>query len=122
MATKYRRFANRSHIVAPPKVQDAPPRRVQTRSANFVSIYTNDIQLMTSSWDIRMILGELGDSPSGDNSTVGITQLGEVRMSPQLAKKLTLILIEQLKAYEQQFGEIPLAKEQAASSEQRRPS
>ena len=85
-----------------------PPTRTTCRSANFASIYVNDIQIMTSAWDVRLILGELGD---GDLTSVNITQLGEVRLSPQLAKRVTMLLAEQLRKYEAAFGEIPLPKE-----------
>jgi len=87
------------------------PRRETTKSPDFVSIYANDIQLQTSSWDLRMILGEVGDVSEGDPAVAQIKLIGELRMSPQLAKRLALILIEQLKRYEQQFGEIPGPKE-----------
>jgi hypothetical protein len=89
----------------------APPQRDLTKSADFFSIYTNDLQIQTSSWDVRMTLGESGDVSTGDPAVVSIKLLGELRMSPQLAKKTALILIEQLKAYEEQFGQIPGPKD-----------
>jgi hypothetical protein len=53
----------------------------------------------------------VGDVSEGDPAVAQIKLIGELRMSPQLAKRLALILIEQLKRYEQQFGEIPGPKE-----------
>ena len=84
------------------------PPRVITKSAEFTSIYSNDVQVQTSLWDMRLIFGEIGDPPMPDNPTVNIKLLGELRMSLPLAKRLTLIVVDQLKAYEAQFGEIPL--------------
>ena len=83
-----------------------PLTREVVRSPEFVSIYSNDVQVWTSPWDLRLILGELSDQPTP--GTVIVNQLAELRMSPQLAKKLTMIMIQQLKAYEADFGEIPL--------------
>lgn len=86
--------------------------RKASRSPNFFSVYTNDIQVQSSSWDVRLILGESGDTDlSGDLPVSNINEICEVRMSPQLAKRLTLILGQQLRIYEEAFGEIPAPKE-----------
>ncbi len=92
-----------------------PPQadRVVSRSPTFVSLYTNDVQVMTSPWDLRMILGELGDPVFP--TSVQVLQLGEIRMSPQIAKKLTMILIDQLRKYEQFYGVIPSPDEDAGA-------
>jgi hypothetical protein len=91
--------------------QSKPPQREQTKSADFFSVYTNDITLQTSAWDLRMVLGEVGDISADEPAVIRIKSLGEVHMSPQLAKRLVRILVEQLKAYEGQFGEIPNPKD-----------
>ena len=78
---------------------------------NFTSIYANDVQVQTSPWDLRLILGEIASIPTKEEPTVTIRQLGEVRLSPQLAKKLTIILFQQLQGYEKRFGEIPMPKD-----------
>ena len=54
-----------------------------------------------------MILAESGDVSEGEPAVLSIKQLGEVRMSPQLAKKVAMISIEQLNAYEERFGPLP---------------
>lgn len=83
-----------------------------TKSEKFCSLYVNDIEVQTSAWDLRLFLGEMCDTELKDNqATVHITRLGEVRMSPQLAKRLTLLLADQLKAYEINFGPIPTPAE-----------
>jgi hypothetical protein len=84
-------------------------KRKTARSAAFVSVYSNDVQVQTSPWDLRLTFGELGDleaDPEG-NAMLSITQLAEVRLSPQLAKQLARILGEQLASYEDRFGDIP---------------
>ena len=86
-----------------------PVSREVIKSAGFVSIYANDVQVQTSPWDLRLLLSELSDQPTPESITV--RQLAELRISPQLAKKLTMILIDQLKTYEQYYGEIPGPKE-----------
>jgi hypothetical protein len=40
--------------------------------------------------------------------TIHVTQVGEVRMSPQHAKKVVQILLAQIQGYEERIGPIPL--------------
>ena len=75
-------------------------------SPSFVSLYANDTEVQTTPWDIRLTFGEL--SINNDSATpVVVKQTGEVRMSPQHAKRVAMILIAQLKVYEEKFGAIP---------------
>jgi hypothetical protein len=95
-------------IALPQPQQDAVPKREITKASDFVSIYTNDVQIQTSPWDMRLTLSELGDMTLiGDKFTIQVRQLCDLRMSPQLAKQMALIMIEQLKVYEEQVGKIP---------------
>jgi len=91
-----------------PAAEQQPERKV-SRSAEFISIYANDIEVQTSPWDMRIVFGEVTDTkPSEEGPTVmDVTQLCLLRMSPQLAKRLAAIMQEQIQAYELQFGEIP---------------
>ncbi len=57
-----------------------------------------------------MILGEIGSAP-GTPPVVSVEEFGQIRMSPQLAKKLTMILAQQLQTYEEKFGVIPGPKD-----------
>jgi hypothetical protein len=113
MARKAR--TNETSVVPAPArgsaVIETPAKRETTRSPAFVSIYVNDVQVYTSPWDMRLVLGEMGDTLVADTTSVNIKELGELRMSPQLAKKLTMIIVDQLKEYERRFGEIPLSKD-----------
>ena len=77
-------------------------------SSNFVSLYTNDTQLQVTPWDVRMIFGEITEPASAERPVNVIKQIGEVRMSPQHAKIVMLILANQLEQYESNIGPIPL--------------
>jgi hypothetical protein len=90
-----------------PQIVRANVNRQEVTSPTFVSIYANDISVQVSPWDVRLILGEIFQGPSDENPNVIVRQLGEVRVSPQLAKRVVSILIEQLRGYENRFGPIP---------------
>jgi hypothetical protein len=104
----------KKHVMKQPATNEPVPsmpavadRRVN-RSSTFFTTYTNDVQLFVSPWDVRLILGELGDQEDVEGKPVlNITQLGEVRMSAQIAKRLVILLSAQLKTYETLFGLIP---------------
>jgi hypothetical protein len=83
-------------------------KRETFKSDNFFSVYVNDVQVQTSVWDMRLILGEIETS---DKHLTRIKELGELRISPQLAKKLTVIMQQMIKGYEQNIGEIPTQKD-----------
>lgn len=82
-------------------------KRLETPAADAFSVYSNDIQVQTSPWDLRLTFGEIMTYATQDDPTLKVKVLGELRLSPQLAKKLTLILIEQIDFYEKNIGEIP---------------
>lgn len=86
-------------------------KREVTKAAGFVSIYTNDIQVQTSPWDMRLLLGEISRFPTHEDAVLGINLLGEVRLSPQCARRFVAIMLEQLNGYEERFGKIPAAVE-----------
>ena len=90
-----------------PVATGIPARRQVSRSPDFVSLYANDIQINTSPWDLRFIFGELSDAVAGPDPSIAVSQIGELRISPQLAKKLVQLLAMQLAAYERTFGVIP---------------
>jgi hypothetical protein len=78
---------------------------------NFVSLYANDTQIRVTPWDIMLIFGEIDGFPTVDNPSVNVKLNGEVRMSPQHAKRLLLVLQRQIDLYEQAIGPIPLPRE-----------
>lgn len=76
------------------------------QSPTFASLYANDTQVQLSFWDIRLIFGVISNIPTPE-SGVQVTTVGEVRMSLQHAKRVAMILIQQLKQYEETIGPIP---------------
>lgn len=98
-----------------PAVVDETPivrgnvNRQVARAESFVSFYANDVQLQTTPWDVRLTFSEMYvDPPSNhDGPTAHISQLGQVRLSPPLAKRVMIILAQQVRAYEEKFGAIP---------------
>jgi len=83
-------------------------KRQNVKVPEFFSVYANDIQVQTSPWDMRFILGEIDSPGTPDDPVVTIKQLGEFRISPQLANRLATIIAGQVQAYEQRFGAIPV--------------
>ena len=88
---------------APPAVADAEPGRTEvkrqiTKAPTFVSLYANDVQVQISPWDVRLIFGEIGDIIFDPATPImNITQVGDLRISPQLAKKLITVMQGQIK-------------------------
>jgi hypothetical protein len=87
--------------------QQIPFKRESFESPSFVSLYANDINIQTGPWDVRLLLGEVRTVPTQETPIMKVKEIGEVRISPQMAKQLTILLIEQLQVYESQFGPIP---------------
>ncbi|MDZ4803054.1 MAG: DUF3467 domain-containing protein [Bryobacteraceae bacterium] len=87
--------------------EKSEPRRETLRSPQFASVYANDIQVQITPWDLRFIFGEVTEAPTKELPRVLVTLLAEVRVSPQMAKKLVEIVKSQLDGYEQTFGVIP---------------
>jgi hypothetical protein len=84
--------------------------REAVRSPSFVSLYSNDTQIQMTPWDVRLIFGEIEDVKV-EGPAIKIRLTGEVRMSPQHAKRVAMILIQQLRGYEETIGPIPLPKD-----------
>jgi uncharacterized protein DUF3467 len=85
-------------------------RRTET-TADYVRIYANDMQAQTTPWDVRLIFGQISGTPTTNDPTLTVRQVGEVSMSPQFAKRVAVILLGQLEQYERTIGPIPLPEE-----------
>ncbi|HEV8641379.1 MAG TPA: DUF3467 domain-containing protein [Methylomirabilota bacterium] len=83
-------------------------KRTIVFAPNFISLYTNDTQVQVSPWDVRLIFGEISEPPTSERPEVVIKATGEVRMSPQHAKRILQILADTLATYERSVGPIPL--------------
>ena len=102
--------SNSSASVPTTKIVRANVKREVRTSEDFVSLYANDAQIQMSPWDVRIILGTIENRNSAD--AVQVKEIGELRLSPQFAKRLTMILIQQLKGYEATLGMIPIPKDE----------
>lgn len=103
-------MAKKSTVTEPnvAKVEKTIPREL-TKAADFFSVYANDVQIMSTFWDMRLTVGQIVDLAPRDSESkaMKVEQLGELRISPQLAKRLSVILERQVANYEQNFGPIP---------------
>ena len=90
---------------------EAEIKREVQKSSAFVSVYANDVQVQTTPWDLRFVFGEVSGPVSPENMAFNVIQLAEVRVSPQLAKRLMLIMAQQIQGYEERIGQIPQPKE-----------
>jgi len=94
-----------------PLIVRANVNRREEKSSDYFSVYANDVQLQTTPWDMRLTLGVISSLPTDDVGPVTVTQLGELRISLQLAKKLTMLMFKQISVYEERLGEIPVPKD-----------
>lgn len=82
--------------------------------ASVPSLYSNNAQILLSTWDITFEFSQLVlSAPEQENEqpsiSVGTTQ--RIIMSPQHAKAFSMILQQDIQQWEQQFGEIQLPPE-----------
>lgn len=96
---------------APKSVVRANVNREVVHSPTFASLYVNDTQFELSPWDVRLVFGQITQAPTADRPTVIVTAVGEVRMSPQHAKRVAQILTQQIASYEEHVGPIPLPQD-----------
>ena len=89
-----------------PGIIRANINREMVASDAYVTLYVNDTQIQISPWDFRFLLGVIVSTPD-DRSSVRIQQVGEVRMSPQHAKTVARVLLQQIQNYEEHVGQIP---------------
>lgn len=86
-----------------------PNRQVtRTRSPNHVSIYSNNVEVGVSAWDVRIKLGEIVEA---NDNRLDISILATLFMSPPHAKAFSKVLAENIKKYEAAMGEIPMPPE-----------
>jgi hypothetical protein len=72
----------------------------------FLNIYANNIQILSSNWDIEMVCGQF-DQKYGANRVV---QECSIKIPWQQAKLLWYFLSLHIAGHEDQFGRIPVAK------------
>lgn len=81
-------------------------RQETVKSPEYISIYSNNIQLMASVFDFSLTFGEMTDEVIGGQAVVN--QKARVILSKEMTKVLWALLDTNIKSYESQFGEILL--------------
>jgi hypothetical protein len=82
-------------------------RAIVIRNAgDFRAIYSNNVQIKSSVWDVLMDFGLVLES---NRRRLEIESHVRIMMSPQHAKVFSALLSRQIERYEKQFGPIPSA-------------
>lgn len=85
-----------------------------THSTDYRETYANSVQMRVSLWDFFLLFGTVNQTAA---DAVTIQNFQGVYLSPQQAKALSNLLLQNLKQYEAAFGEIRLeAQSQVESS------
>ena len=90
-----------------PTIGRANVNRTVVRAEPYALLYANDVQIQTTPWDVRLVLGRIVELSTKEQPNATISQVGEIHLSPQLAKRVTMLLMQQLATYEKRMGEIP---------------
>jgi hypothetical protein len=85
--------------------EDIKVKQEYTPVENISSIYANSARLHISLWDFKFSFGEVEDISS---ETMRVSEKVRVLMSPQHAKVFLQVFQENLKRYEDKFGEIKI--------------
>lgn len=75
------------------------------KADNFRNIYANNVQISSSFMDVVMMFGQIVGLEGG---ILEVENQARVVMSPQEAKLFTILLVQQIAAYERQFGAVKL--------------
>ena len=89
------------------------------RSPQFLSVYSNHTAFNTSAFDFGMTFGEITPDEKGQ---LGIEQKVRVVMSPLHAKIFAAIVMNNVRNYEAQFGEIKVPVPQEEKEEAKSPT
>src|SRR5262245_48872463 len=91
----------------PPHQQEAITKDIRAipfrKAPDFTVIYANSVNFAASPWDLNLTFGQ---AITTDPNDFHVRQRVMVTLSPQAAKAMVHLLLEQLEAYERQFGEI----------------
>lgn len=81
-----------------------PNEPVHKKSPNYQESYADAVAVNCNLWDFVITFG-IADFQQGQQPT--IENYHKLRISPQTAKALIPILMEQVRGYEEKFGTIP---------------
>jgi uncharacterized protein DUF3467 len=77
--------------------------QLRIKTDRHTRIYTNNLAIRFSSWDISLLFGEIVGTQ--ENKAV-IEELAHITMSREFAKVMSVLLTKNIQAFEQEFGEI----------------
>jgi flagellar protein FlaG len=84
----------------------AQPTQVEIeKTAQYREAYANSVQVRVSLWDFFLMFGTINQTSP---DTVTIESFQGVYLSPQQAKALMNVLLQNIRQYEATFGEIRL--------------
>lgn len=93
-----------------PLVSRVSPENVRnTKAPDFKTVYTNNVAFSVSAFDISLVFGEIEGVSEG--KILDVTQKVRVSMSPQHAKILATILVQNVQMYETKIGPIHLPQQ-----------
>jgi len=81
------------------------PKLQLTQTADYREGYANSVQMRVSLWDFFLLFGQANQTAA---DAVTIQNFQGVFLSPQQAKALSNLLLQNLSQYEATFGEIRL--------------
>lgn len=73
-------------------------------ASNHITYYANNAQIEGTYWDLRLSFGQIIEA---SEKALVTEDAVTIQMSPQLAKRLSAILVDNVKKYEERFGVIP---------------
>jgi hypothetical protein len=86
------------------------------QSADFVNVYANNVHLSASMFDFSLTFGEVTEEKRGEQNVVN--QKVRIILSKEMTKVLMMLLSENVKAYENEFGEIKIPTQTKPAKEQ----
>lgn len=86
---------------------------INARSPLYRSVYANNTAFQSSAFDFGMIFGEIQEA---DNEKVTVEQQVRVIMSPLHAKIFAGVMLQNIKNYEERFGEIKIPEGDAVAT------
>jgi Protein of unknown function (DUF3467) len=94
-----------------PEITNDPLNRIHERkqAEGYVNLYANNAQLVSTYFDFQLSFGEIIEVTP---ERVVTEEIATVKMSPQLARRLRDIIIEQVSKYEETYGIIPTGPHQ----------
>lgn len=86
------------------KSDNVPELKTSTGSESIPEVYTNAVLTNMTPYEFEITLG------LGSSNYEGVRPVVNVRMSPQFAKEFSQLLNQNVKLFEERFGEIKVFK------------